>query len=822
MLKAASLVLLLPMLLAAAPTAIERPVTDVPGLLSAQQTEQVASELVRLREHTGAQMAVLLVDSTDGEPIEDYATRVFQSWHGGRKGENDGLLYVLAVKDRHMRLEVGYGLEEHLPDDAVRRLLDAQGPLMRSGDYTGALTAIIQGVGERLPAVDAVPTDPLLQDKALFTVTCTALVFWLLFFLLLRPGSTRAAGRLGDGPALWGVDRRSRGRPLSPDPGRRPGSRHAREDLLGVRRDDVRVPLAAAAAECDGPGRRDDGGHPRRPCLRREPALPGLGDVHAHPLLLRRDRLPPDVHLASHLLGPQSLRLPVRRSSGVRLLAPGEAEREAEHLQLGLLGLLVERVVVFVLEFILGLIQLQLVIGLLLVQLQQRLERGRRGLRRRGLELLVVTASFSSRGLVMLKAAALVLLLPSLLAAAPTAIERPVTDVSGLLSAQQTEQVASELVRLRERTGAQMAVLIVDSTDGEPIEDYATRVFQSWHGGRKGENDGLLYVLAVKDRRMRLEVGYGLEEHLPDDAVRRLLDAQGPLMRSGDYTGALTAIIQGAAERLPELDSPPSGTITRNVPIPISRDAALVRVMGVALLLAVLVGVLRRQDLVARLGTRVTLVLAGVMFAGAWFFLSPMGQMRNLDHASLVRAFMLCFTLLCLGHILIRHEQPRLGASLMWGTLGGHVFALTQNSVGMELFFGTLIVSAVASGVILVLSFMGASGGLSPLISLFGGAAVASAWLVEDASTYSSDSGSSSWGSSSSSSSTTSWLSSSSSSDSSSSSFFSSSSDSSSSSSWSSSDSSSSSSWDSSSSSSSSDWSGGGGDSGGGGSSSSW
>ncbi len=152
----------------------------------------------------------------------------------------------------------------------------------------------------------------------------------------------------------------------------------------------------------------------------------------------------------------------------------------------------------------------------------------------------------------MSQAPALFLLLPSLLlAAVPPTVERPVTDTQGLLSPDQVETVARELVRLREETGTQMAVLIVGTTEGEPIEDYAMRAAQAWRGGQQGADNGLLYVLAVNDRRMRLEVGYGLEEHLPDGTVRRLLDAQGPLMRERNYTGALVNIIQGVRERLP-------------------------------------------------------------------------------------------------------------------------------------------------------------------------------------------------------------------------------------------------------------------------------
>ena len=144
MVKAFCLTLLLPAMLLGGIPDLRRPVTDPDGILSASDREAVADRLVRLRSETGAQLAVLVVKTTGGVPIDDYAIRAVEAWKGGEKGRDNGALLVLAVKDRRMRLEVGYGLEEHLPDGAVR-------PLMRARDYRAALLAIIEGVGARLP-----------------------------------------------------------------------------------------------------------------------------------------------------------------------------------------------------------------------------------------------------------------------------------------------------------------------------------------------------------------------------------------------------------------------------------------------------------------------------------------------------------------------------------------------------------------------------------------------------------------------------------------------------------------------------------------------
>src|SRR6185436_20451780 len=65
-------------------------------------------------------------------------------------------------------------------------------------------------------------------------------------------------------------------------------------------------------------------------------------------------------------------------------------------------------------------------------------------------------------------------------------------------------------------TGAQFAVVLVDSLEDEPIEEVANRLYREWGIGKKGNNEGLLLLLAVKDRKQRAEVGYGLEGSLPD------------------------------------------------------------------------------------------------------------------------------------------------------------------------------------------------------------------------------------------------------------------------------------------------------------------
>ena len=93
-------------------------------------------------------------------------------------------------------------------------------------------------------------------------------------------------------------------------------------------------------------------------------------------------------------------------------------------------------------------------------------------------------------------------------------------------------------------TGAQMALVTVPSLQGEPVEDVANTIFRGWGVGQRGKNEGILLLLAVGDRRSRLEVGYGLEPILPDGLDGSVLREMRPALRQGQYGEALTAAAQ--------------------------------------------------------------------------------------------------------------------------------------------------------------------------------------------------------------------------------------------------------------------------------------
>jgi uncharacterized protein len=117
-----------------------------------------------------------------------------------------------------------------------------------------------------------------------------------------------------------------------------------------------------------------------------------------------------------------------------------------------------------------------------------------------------------------------------------------VTDLTSTLSSEQVAALESKLAALEARKGSQVAVLLVPTTQPESIEQYATRVFDQWKLGRKGVGDGVLFIVAKNDRRMRIEVGRGLEGAIPDAYGKRIVDEDiTPRFRQGDFYGGVSA-----------------------------------------------------------------------------------------------------------------------------------------------------------------------------------------------------------------------------------------------------------------------------------------
>lgn len=137
-----------------------------------------------------------------------------------------------------------------------------------------------------------------------------------------------------------------------------------------------------------------------------------------------------------------------------------------------------------------------------------------------------------------------------------------VNDYAGILSPDAEGRLESRLEALENSHGAQVVVLTVPTLDGEPIEDFGIRVGEAWKIGRGEVDDGVILIVASQDRRMRIEVGYGLEANIPDAYARRILDnILTPRFRAGDFDGgveagveALVTLVEGGDLPAPEAE----------------------------------------------------------------------------------------------------------------------------------------------------------------------------------------------------------------------------------------------------------------------------
>lgn len=151
-----------------------------------------------------------------------------------------------------------------------------------------------------------------------------------------------------------------------------------------------------------------------------------------------------------------------------------------------------------------------------------------------------------------LAAAIAVLFSASLHAAYPKPVGH-VNDFAEMLPADTRASLEQLLTGLRRQTGAEIAVVTLPSLNEEPIENVATDLFKEWGIGQKGRDNGLLFLIAPHDRKVRIEMGYGLEGILPDALTGRIQDAYViPEFRKGNMAAGIVQGTQALAQFIAE------------------------------------------------------------------------------------------------------------------------------------------------------------------------------------------------------------------------------------------------------------------------------
>jgi uncharacterized protein len=147
--------------------------------------------------------------------------------------------------------------------------------------------------------------------------------------------------------------------------------------------------------------------------------------------------------------------------------------------------------------------------------------------------------------LLALVCAALALLVPARASALePPALSGRVNDHARLLPDERRQALESQLAAHEQKTGHQFAVLTIDSLEGDPLEDFSLRAVEKWKLGRKKVDDGLLLLVVKRERKVRIEVGYGLEGHITDATSSRVIRTlMVPAFRAGDFPRGIALAI---------------------------------------------------------------------------------------------------------------------------------------------------------------------------------------------------------------------------------------------------------------------------------------
>ena len=184
---------------------LSRRVTDLTATLSTEQIAALENRLAAFEAQKGSQIAVLIVSTIEGEDIAAFGIRVAEKWKIGREKIDDGVILIVAMDDRTLRLEVGYGLEGAIPDAIAKRVIaETITPYFKAGDFYGGIDAGVQQLmrlieGESLPP--AAPDQGEGGDAIFGLLVIGGVVAgWLLSIMMSRPAAGGVAA-LGSGVA---------------------------------------------------------------------------------------------------------------------------------------------------------------------------------------------------------------------------------------------------------------------------------------------------------------------------------------------------------------------------------------------------------------------------------------------------------------------------------------------------------------------------------------------------------------------------------------------------------------------------------------------
>jgi len=252
-------------------------------------------------------------------------------------------------------------------------------------------------------------------------------------------------------------------------------------------------------------------------------------------------------------------------------------------------------------------------------------------------------------------------------------LQQRVTDLTATLDPAQVQGLDARLAAFEKGKGSQIAVLILPTTQPETIDQFSIRVAEVWKLGRKGVDDGVLLLIAKDDRKLRIEVGYGLEGALNDATAKRIVaEIISPAFKQGDFYGgtdagfnAIIKVIEGEPLPLPAQQSAAQSAGTDS----------LGNLLGVGFVI-VLMGNLILRQLLGRLPSG--LIVGGLIGGMAWLTFLSLGAALLIGLVAFV--FSLMFGLNSTVSSMQRGWHS--GGSGNWGGSGGGGFGGGGGSFG--------------------------------------------------------------------------------------------------------------------------------------------
>jgi uncharacterized protein len=204
---------------AAMPARPAGPVLDQAGIIPDADEAALAQKLAAYNAQNGRAVIVATVATLDGQDIESYANTLFRAWGIGGAKTDQGLLFLIAPNDRKVRIEVGYGLEEFLPDVLAGRIISqAVTPRFKAGDYPGGINA---GVDQILTQLNRNPADAKAvaeaakagaREESSGGSTIGSAIFWVVLIVVLiavfgrrKQGYVQRRSGIDPGIVLWGL-----------------------------------------------------------------------------------------------------------------------------------------------------------------------------------------------------------------------------------------------------------------------------------------------------------------------------------------------------------------------------------------------------------------------------------------------------------------------------------------------------------------------------------------------------------------------------------------------------------------------------------------